>query len=263
MSPCGSLTVQYTILDWAGESLPHKTHGSKTEVSLAKSRMVGLETARHVAERFLAFGRGDCENPTPSGPRWTLDNSYSQYVLNTSFSAYEFYFRQNDIWSGYVIISGDRDIQPILNYSKHGPGLQHILNQDLNEFLSSNAIEIKQHRWIYGGPFDFIAEIVDWRGSYHYMRVPHDEYFASSRKHSFTVTNYADIAWVSDRWELYESDHSLRLSGPCDAMNRFSPVNYQQTCRDTISDEISGSPSNRCTPKCISGCFPVAWAVTR
>lgn len=220
---------------------------------------IELEKARVIASRFIQSGRCDCENPDPNGPQ--LSEIHHEYRLGERAVAYEFPLNKDRMASGYLVISGSRAFQPILEYSTTGNSLRNELTHGLNGLISRLGVGVKSVQWFYCGPLDIVAEIKKIDGGYLYARIPNLKYFESTRQIILPIKAQRDKKWISEQWRIYESQDFPQPSLPCSKMFGVEAPLYNQTCYGSLLGVETTNAKNYCTPQCIVGCVATAWAM--
>jgi hypothetical protein len=173
--------------------------------------------------------------------------------------------------AGYVIISADETLPPVLSYSHDGP----VLSAQLRDLLQATLPEVSpdQVRWFYFSALDLVARLPTSEGETPvYVTIPR---FSPTRLAKPIRRNPLDC-WTAEhvrgRWEALSEpirEHDIVSQLP------NSPKRYNQSCSGyplsagDASDELPDrriklseqDGGNLCAWRGISGCAPVAWAV--
>lgn len=223
---------------------------------------ISAKHAAHIAQRFLERSRFDCENPDPHGP--TLAGRFHELDLARGHKVYEFPLLLNERRSGFVIISGDKRLPPVLDYCTSGDSLLTFASRFLEGFLIVRQLEAHNVRWMYFGPFDVVAEVRLRSGSFLYVRCPNLHVIDSPKPIEFAGgLRVQNPEWVASRWDFYERPDDIELPGmKCSTMFGWGAIKYNQTCRPgpSLEEDIATS-KNYCGSTCIAGCTPTGWLV--
>ncbi|MFL9897887.1 hypothetical protein PQR71_06895 [Paraburkholderia fungorum] len=228
-------------------------------MSVGESGVITVDEARNIAIRFIEGGRYDCENPDPHGPQ--LSDHHHEYYLDGKAMAYEFPLTKNGNEQGYLLLSGYRGRQPILEYTSTGGSLRTTLNDCLRGLLNRLNILSVDIQWIYYGPLDIVAEVKMQNGKFLYARLPNIKYLESKEKIPFQAAPLSDEEWVAGRWRFYEGHDRSTAFRPCSKMFGYSAPLYNQTCYGSLLEIDILHTNNYCTPQCIVGCVATAWAM--
>lgn len=224
--------------------------------------LIDVSHAATIAARFLERGGCNCENPVPPCPQ--LTGEHFEYLTGEDSVIFEFPLKKKRAKSGYILISGSRDLPPVLEFCPTGRSLRGNLINGLLGLTRLRRLNSKSVAWRYFGPLDFVAELRLERGGYYYARLPNLRVVETRRRiQALDHFHRGQDQWIEARWKYYEAERASRGALSCGKMFGIRPFKYNQTCESSLhlgkSSDSNGS--NYCTPSCIVGCVPTAWAV--
>jgi hypothetical protein len=169
--------------------------------------------------------------------------------------------------SGYLVVSSDRRLPPILEYSLEGTPL----STNLNAYLAANLVSLsawpRSVTWYYWSPLEIVAKVElagDVRTTF--LTIPSLEPVRLDSP--LPIQRNPNQIWasgpVAQEWRRLEDwPRSAGTLAVKELWDR-KPIRYQQGCarydldRCSLSDKDGG---HYCEPYCIAGCVPVAWGM--
>ncbi|MGE9010575.1 hypothetical protein ACO2JO_18475 [Leptospira interrogans] len=232
--------------------------------------LLTAEQARQIALDFLSDRVSTidpwCRNP---GAASRLRDTCQVLWLDSYTPIYEFAFQdEQEEPSGFVFISGTRDVAPILDYSFTGRTMTERHDLGLKEILRKEDCSALSIRWFYFGPFDIVAEVLTTQRTILHARVGSQKLLTSQEPFRFQRT-FNPSERVRQLWAGYD-DTPYPPGSPIPGLRdcfmlHGCPSLYQQTCRAPAFGGSFTEPHGRndCSDAgmCISGCVSVAWAV--
>jgi hypothetical protein len=168
---------------------------------------------------------------------------------------------------GYVIVSSDRLLPPIMEFAYEGATFSKQLSGYLNNGLTSLNLLPQSIKWIYWNALELTAQVsIRGQKGIAFFAMPNFEQQVFTEE----VTIKRDKIKIWPQEEIRKLWHGLEnwreeLDKLSKSELRISPVKYQQGCdkykksKDFVSALKDGN--TYCSPNCISGCTCVAWAV--
>jgi hypothetical protein len=176
--------------------------------------------------------------------------------------------------SGGIIISTVKSLPPVLTYCTQGPTFASQVTSNLLSFPSADRLEVIERYLI--SPLEPILKVrVRNTAATGFVRLPDRMSYLLPPKHNPVPHLKRDPCefWskrqVEKAWKILEKDrpvtHRVRSSSRDNIVSQIQPVQYNQSCNvyrsKTNSVEAFLDGNNYCTPRAISGCTPVAWAM--
>jgi hypothetical protein len=169
--------------------------------------------------------------------------------------------------NGYFLVSSDRRLPPLLEYTDSGASLSHQLNSLCMPALYQAELDWRPSKYRYGTSTEIYLEFPPMDGVTHLLNAS-----------NLVISRVVEPRLVERRPEDIFDQNKVRSlwaqyapSGPGDVpaivLPFLTPVKYQQTCdgyglRNAAALGIKvASSENYCAPHAIAGCVPVAWAM--
>jgi len=173
--------------------------------------------------------------------------------------------------AGYIILSGSKALPPVMEYASEGEVLSSLLTKHIGSRLNSLKGGSSCVKWYYFSPLELVSQISFSNSSeVHYFAYPTLENIKLDLGELRIERNPRDF-WsereVQFEWHQLENIYSL-ASEPRVTLDFARPVKYQQGCNNygftaygLIEAFDTASNQTYCSPHCIAGCVPVAWAM--
>ncbi|MFC1800603.1 hypothetical protein ACFLYT_00960 [Nanoarchaeota archaeon] len=182
--------------------------------------------------------------------------------------------------SGYVIVSADRSLTPVIEYTTEGMPFSEVLQDQLRSALTRSSLDAEDTALYYWNGAGITAKVT-LRGQTDPVFIEFPTMKTTPVPATTRITRDASKYWKDDdlrefwesidKWNLETDPKELsELLGnitlpPAVTLNHRSAVRYQQACRSypkgtacAIDPKGSG---HYCAPREIAGCGPVAWAM--
>jgi hypothetical protein len=169
--------------------------------------------------------------------------------------------------AGYLLVSADRRLPPVLEYSFEGDGPAQCGQRELAGGLQVLGQVARGAQIYYMSPFELVARIdLDGRSDAVYVTLPdlRSSVVAAPlriRRNPRTLYSAREVTaqWAAiDNWTKGPHVRAGKV------LYDRQPVRYSQTCdnkRDVVCVLDVDKGGTRCTPGCIVGCTPTAWGM--
>lgn len=164
--------------------------------------------------------------------------------------------------SGYAIVSRNRQLPPMLEFALEGSTPSRFLTRRLAAWCAEQSTYYRDLTWYYFSPFELVASVS-------LIGTPQPVHLLTPSLLRVTLPNPCPIRrnparfWSTDyvqrAWSVVDSNPTGPLSIP-KILHQLQPVPYMQNCRAQALGDCKGTPTV-CSPQCVSGCVPVAWAM--
>lgn len=168
--------------------------------------------------------------------------------------------------NGYLLVSTDRELPPILEYSLDGLPLSRQILQQLTPALARSNLSVLFSRFVFITSTEIYVEVTDEKGG-DLTAVAIPDLFTFKPAAGIAISVKANSifpkAIVDAQWD------NLTPGAPGDKpeviLQNAVPVRYQQNCDKYANLLECGielkTTQTYCSPNAIAGCVPVAWAM--
>jgi len=224
-----------------------------------------FRTAKQVAENFVArqrLGAGPTANRVG-----VLGECTWVFFWDEEHPLYEFPIvdrTESPARAGYVLVSGNDDLPPVLEYSLDARPLSSQLNSYLHSSLTVLLEVPSDVTWFYWNGLEPVARVkLVGRASPVFIQVPECRVYplAAEQRILRDPRDSWSVEEVRRRWNEIRDLETVRVESSTQLW--YNPVRYQQGCDAYGADCRLGSDPGHtyCTPHCIAGCTPVCWAM--
>jgi hypothetical protein len=169
--------------------------------------------------------------------------------------------------AGYVITSTHQGIPPVVEFSLEGPSLSGQLGTHWIRTLQAMEGIVPFDRLYYFGPWDFAARVSPdtTLGRYQLVSIPWGEIAEPKGPLVRDPKRFWNPSVVRSLRARYAKRTARGAQETTIVQLLRKPVRYNQSCSaysaSRTRTEKARSAPTPCSPSCISGCGPVAWAM--
>ncbi len=168
--------------------------------------------------------------------------------------------------SGYLLISESKELPPVIEYATEGLSLKEQIDGLVTPALYASEIDATPKEYHFITSTEIYVEIFNERSKESFLiNVP--DLFVIQKESIDSFNRQAreefNNASIDEQWYALEDNDSSGASKI--VLNKAKPTRYQQNCDSYSLDQVCkidlSEPKTYCSPRRISGCVPVAWAM--
>ncbi len=170
--------------------------------------------------------------------------------------------------AGYFLVSESKQLPPIIEYSTEGLSLKEQIDANIYHVLKETEIKGVPLNYYFMNSTEIYVEIQTEVGKGNFvLNIPNlfviQKNSLESHNNRRNPQDYFDGITTLNLWNTIENNDVINQTSR--VLHWRKPTRYQQNCDSYLFEENCSinfnTPQHYCTPRAISGCTPVAWAM--